>query len=39
MFSYEYYDGDYVKGYYKNLNRFIEIMPGKYYVFVKIDTS
>jgi hypothetical protein len=37
--GYQFYDGEYVKGYHKSLNRFLEITPGKYVIYVKIDNS
>lgn len=37
--NYQYYDGEYVKGYHKSLNRFLEINPGKYYVYVKVENQ
>lgn len=37
--GYKFYDGEYVKGYHKSLNRFLQIEEGTYYIYVKIDNS
>ena len=34
--GFSFYDGEYVKGYHKSCNRFIEVEPGTYYLYFKI---
>lgn len=38
--GYEYYDGEYVKGYHKSVNRFLKIeTAGTYYIYFKVDRN
>ena len=37
--GYEYYDGEYVKGYHKSANRFIQVEKGVYYIYFKIERN
>ena len=39
LVGYDYYDGEYVKGYHKSLNRFIQIDRGIYYIYFKIQRN
>ena len=37
--GFEFYDGEYVKGYHKSVNRFIQIEKGVYYVYFKVERN
>ena len=39
LLGYDYYDGEYVKGYHKSLNRFIEVNKGTYYIYFKLQKN
>lgn len=37
LLKYKYYDIEYVKAYHHSCNRFLNIKPGTYFIYVKIE--